>query len=100
MGARSASPRSRWSILTVDYGHPPWVAFLLAGSFGTYGLAKKKAGVDAVESLTFETLAAHPDRASAYLLWLSAQGDANFAGHGVGPLACCWPPPAWSRRSR
>ena len=49
--------------LTVDYGSPPWVAFLLAGSFGTYGLAKKKAGVEAVESLTFETLRARADRA-------------------------------------
>src|SRR5436190_8091302 len=27
-------------VLTVDYGHPPWIAFLLAASFGTYGLAK------------------------------------------------------------
>jgi chloramphenicol-sensitive protein RarD len=59
------------------------VAFLLAGSFGTYGLAKKKAGVDAVESLTFETLVLTPI-AFVYLLWLSAQGNANFTGHGVG----------------
>ena len=29
---------------------------LLAFSFGTYGLAKKKAGVDAVESLAVETI--------------------------------------------
>ena len=69
--------------LTIDYGQPPWVAFLLAGSFGTYGLAKKKAGVDAVESLTFETLVLTPI-AFGYLLWLSAQGTANFTGHGVG----------------
>ena len=30
-------------VLAVDYGHPPWIALLLAFSFGTYGLAKKKA---------------------------------------------------------
>ena len=30
-------------VLTVDYGRPPWVALLLACSFGTYGLAKKQA---------------------------------------------------------
>ncbi len=70
-------------ILTVDYGHPPWIALLLAGSFGTYGLAKKKAGVEAVESLTFETLLLAP-LALAYLWWLSATGDSNFANHGVG----------------
>ena len=69
--------------LTIDYGQPPWVAFLLAGSFGTYGLAKKKAGVDAVESLTFETLVLTPI-AFGYLLWLSAEGTANFASHGAG----------------
>ena len=68
--------------LTIDYGQPPWVAFLLAGSFGTYGLMKKKAGVDAVESLTFETLVLTPI-AFGYLLFLSAQGTANFTGHGV-----------------
>src|SRR6478609_56344 len=47
-------------VLTFDYGHPPWIAFLLAGSFATYGLAKKKADVEAVESLTFETIVLAP----------------------------------------
>ena len=69
-------------ILTVDYGHPPWVAFLLAGSFGTYGLAKKKADVEAVESLTFETLVLTPV-ALGYLVWLWNQGDASFGAEGV-----------------
>jgi chloramphenicol-sensitive protein RarD len=69
--------------LTVDYGHPPWVAFLLAGSFGTYGLAKKKAGVEAVESLTFETMVLFPI-ALGYLVWLSADGSATFASDGAG----------------
>jgi chloramphenicol-sensitive protein RarD len=68
--------------LTVDYGRPPWVAFLLAGSFGTYGLMKKKAGLEAVESLTFETLVLAP-LALGYLVWLSADGTANFGSHGV-----------------
>ena len=64
-------------VLTVDYGHPPWIALLLAGSFGTYGLAKKKANVEAVESLTFETMLLAP-LALAYLLWLSAHGDGRL----------------------
>ena len=67
--------------LTFDYGHPPWVAITLAFSFGTYGLAKKQAGVDAVESLTFETLVLAPV-ALGYLLWLGGSG--NFVGHGLG----------------
>ncbi len=70
-------------ILTVDYGHPPWIALLLAGSFGTYGLAKKKAGVGAVESLTFETMLLAP-LATAYIVWLFVTGQSNFAGHGAG----------------
>lgn len=69
--------------LTVDYGHPPWIAFLLAFSFGTYGLAKKKADVQAVESLTFETLVLTPV-ALGYLVWLWTQGSSGFATHGVG----------------
>jgi chloramphenicol-sensitive protein RarD len=73
-------------ILTVDYGHPPWVAFLLAGSFGAYGLAKKKADTGAVESLTFETLLLAPV-ALAYLLWLWASGAAHFGTEGAGHAA-------------
>jgi len=69
--------------LTIEYGHPPWVALTLAFSFGTYGLAKKKAGVEAVESLTFETLVLAPI-AVGYLIWLGASGSGHFVGHGVG----------------
>jgi len=69
--------------LAVDYGHPPWVALTLAFSFGTYGLAKKQAGVEAVESLTFETLVLVPV-ALGYLFWLGASGDSHFTGHGTG----------------
>jgi chloramphenicol-sensitive protein RarD len=67
--------------IAVEYRHPPWVALTLAFSFGTYGLAKKQAGVDAVESLTFETVALAPV-ALGYLVWLGGSG--NFVGHGVG----------------
>jgi chloramphenicol-sensitive protein RarD len=67
--------------LTVEYGHPPWVALVLAFSFGTYGLMKKQAGVEAVESLTFETLVLVPV-ALGYLIWLGDSG--NFSGHGLG----------------
>ena len=73
-------------ILTVDYGHPPWIAFVLAASFGTYGLAKKKANVEAVESLTFETLVLTP-LALGYLIWLSAAGHSTFTTEGAGHAA-------------
>jgi len=38
-------------VLTVDYGRPPWVALVLAFSFGSYGLCKKQAGAPAIESV-------------------------------------------------
>ena len=67
--------------LTIEYGRPPWVALVLAFSFGSYGLAKKKAGAGAVESLTFETLVLAPI-ALGYILFLTASGDAEFGTNG------------------
>lgn len=69
-------------VLTVDYGRPPWIALLLAMSFATYGLAKKKANAAAVESLTVETVLLAPI-AVAFLTWLAWQGGAEFGGHGA-----------------
>jgi chloramphenicol-sensitive protein RarD len=45
-------------VLAVGYGSLPWIALLLAFSFGFYGLIKKRVGntVDAVGGLTLETL--------------------------------------------
>jgi chloramphenicol-sensitive protein RarD len=70
-------------VLTVDYGRLPWVALVLAFSFGTYGLAKKSANVEAVESLTLETILIAPF-AAMYVGWLVATGHSNFGSHGVG----------------
>ncbi|MEP6814524.1 MAG: EamA family transporter RarD [Marmoricola sp.] len=69
--------------LTVDYGQPPWVALILAFSFGTYGLAKKQANAGPIESLTFETMVLTP-LAMAYLVWLTIAGKGHFLGHGTG----------------
>ena len=70
-------------VLTVDYGHPPWIALVLAFSFGTYGLAKKQAGAEAVESLTLETLLVAP-LALGYLAWLVARDQSTFGTEGTG----------------
>jgi chloramphenicol-sensitive protein RarD len=45
------------TVLTVDYGRLPWIALILAGSFGIYGLAKSKLGgkVSAVNSYALES---------------------------------------------
>jgi len=70
-------------VLTLDYGRLPWVALVLAFSFGTYGLAKKSANVGAVESLALETTLIAPF-AATYIGWLVATGHSNFASHGAG----------------
>ena len=67
--------------LTVEYGHPPWVALILAISFGSYGLAKKKANAGAVESLVVETLVVSPV-ALGYLVFLTATGASTFGSNG------------------
>ena len=50
------------TVLTIDYGHLPWIALTLAGSFGIYGLAKNKLGgkVSALNSYTLESGALIP----------------------------------------
>lgn len=70
-------------VLTVDYGRPPWVALLLAVSFGVYGLAKKQAAAGAVESLTLETAFLAP-LALAYAVGLTLTGGATFTSEGAG----------------
>ena len=70
-------------VLTLDYGRLPWIALVLAFSFGTYGLLKKQAGVDAVESLTIETVVLSP-LALAFLVWLGLRGDSSFTSDGAG----------------
>ena len=42
-------------ILTFSYGQFPWLSFVLAISFGVYGLLKKQIKLDALRGLTIET---------------------------------------------
>ena len=66
-------------VLSYDYGHPPWIALGLAPSFALYGLVKKRAGVGAVESLSFETGVLFMP-ALLYLVFLELRGVGSF-GH-------------------
>lgn len=44
-------------VISVNYGSPPWLSLLIAGSFACYGLIKNSLGgkVDGVTGLSFET---------------------------------------------
>ena len=67
-------------VLTVENGSPPWIALVLAFSFGTYGLLKKTAGVGAVEGLAVETAVLLPVAA----VYVAVLGGGTFATEGVG----------------
>ena len=69
--------------LTVEYGRPPWISLVLAFSFGSYGLAKKKANAGAVESLVLETALIAPV-ALGYIVFLMATGASTFGREGTG----------------
>jgi chloramphenicol-sensitive protein RarD len=58
-------------------GQIPWIALILAASFGAYGLLRKMAALAALEGLSFETLLLFP-LALAYVGWLSAHGANTF----------------------
>jgi chloramphenicol-sensitive protein RarD len=42
-------------IMTVIYGQFPWISLFLAGTWGLYGLLRKKSPLNSVEGLTLET---------------------------------------------
>ncbi|MHB9759473.1 EamA family transporter RarD [Streptomyces sp. BYX5S] len=73
-------------VLAVGYGQPPWISLVLAFSFGTYGLVKKKVNLGGLESLAAET-AVQFLPALGYLVWLGTQGRSTFGTEGVGHAA-------------
>ncbi|WP_030123922.1 EamA family transporter RarD [[Kitasatospora] papulosa] len=70
-------------VLAIGYGQPPWISLVLAFSFATYGLAKKKVDMGGLESLAAETAVLFVP-ALGFLLWLGASGDATFMSGGAG----------------
>jgi chloramphenicol-sensitive protein RarD len=70
-------------VLTVDYGHPPWIALALAESFGLYGVMKKLVRVEAAPGLFVETaIVAVPAAAAIVVLQADGQGTATSGGAG------------------
>ena len=72
--------------LTLQAGHPPWIACTLALSFSLYGLLRKMISVEALPGLATETLLLLP-LALTFLLWCAAQGSGAFGTAGGGITA-------------
>ncbi|SDF56287.1 EamA family transporter RarD [Klenkia brasiliensis] len=70
-------------VLTVDTGRPPWIALLLAGTFGAYGLLKKLVRVEAAPGLFVETLLLVVP-ALVVLVVLQVRGAGSLGEAGAG----------------
>ena len=69
-------------VLTIDFGRLPWIALVLAVSWGSYGAVKKQLGLGALEGLAIETLIS-AFFYLGYLIYIGNQGTGQF-GHGWG----------------
>lgn len=73
------------TVIGIEMGGLPWIALVLALSFGTYGLIKKRVNVDVLTGLTVETLVLTPF-ALATMVWLDMSGRATFLSRGESGL--------------
>lgn len=70
-------------VIAIDVGRPPWIALILAASFGLYGFLKKQAAVGPADSLAIETGTIFVP-AMVILIVIAARGDMVFGHHGTG----------------
>jgi chloramphenicol-sensitive protein RarD len=63
-------------------GGLPWIALVLAGTFGIYGLLRKQLPLDAASGLFLETVCMTP-LALGWLGWLAYSGQSHFGGSGA-----------------
>jgi len=68
--------------LTVSYGALPWIALILAFSFGFYGLIKKSATLNSLDGFALETGFMFLP-ALIYLLYFKSLGQGVFAVYGL-----------------
>ena len=64
-------------VITVQYGKVPWVALLLAISFGLYGLVKKLSNLTSIVGLTMETMIVAPV-ALGYVVYKQVEGTSSL----------------------
>jgi chloramphenicol-sensitive protein RarD len=69
-------------VMTIEYGKLPWIALVLAFSFGLYGLIKNRVRGGAVQTLVIESGYLFLP-ALGYLVILQARGDLTFGHLGL-----------------
>jgi chloramphenicol-sensitive protein RarD len=74
------------ALLTWQAGSLPWIAVLLAGSFGVYGLLRKLASVDSLVGSTLESMLMAP-LALALLGTLALRGEGELGHAGLADHA-------------
>ncbi|MEO8328501.1 MAG: EamA family transporter RarD [Candidatus Nanopelagicales bacterium] len=70
------------AVIAIDYGRLPWIALVLAFSFGTYGMLKKTIDMGSLESLSVETAVLFLP-AIGFLLLLNFQGTSTLQEQGA-----------------
>ena len=71
------------AMITAQQSGLPWAALTLAITFGTYGLLRKVAGVEALAGLAIETFILAP-AAAGYLVYAELHGVGSFGHAGWG----------------
>ncbi len=80
------TPWGKWAValaaagtayLAIYLGQPPWISLLLALSFASYGLVKKRLGIGPMTGLLWESLLLLGP-ALAWLGWRAAHGEMDF----------------------
>ena len=66
--------------IALRYGQVPWIAILLMGSFGFYGLLKKLVSVDSLTALSLETAILGPVAVAFLVAVATVPGLADFGG--------------------
>jgi chloramphenicol-sensitive protein RarD len=66
----------------IGYGEIPWLALLMAGCFGLYGLIRKQVDIDSVTGLMMETMLMFPV-AAVWLFIMHMRGQTVFCQAGL-----------------
>src|SRR5205823_6220047 len=68
------------AVQTVKLGHVPWIAPMLALSFGFYGYFRKRTDVDSLDGLTIDTWILFPLTLGLVLFWAGTGAGAFVTG--------------------